>query len=384
MLKLKQIGVYMGYRFRKSINLGGGFKINLSKSGIGYSWGIPGLRYTKLANGRERHTYSIPGTGISYVEDVSSGKKHQNNTQNTQASVNIIEEKVSNTDLEENPDYDDFIKSINEFCSKDMGIKITIILLSIVLWFVFVKSIVIIMGLITLGIYLIYRNSKMLISVEYDFDAENEKFYETMNKFFNTLASSNKLWLIESRYENFDAKRNAGVDSCVDRIPILISEELPYYLKTNIKCFCLSVKDKDFYFLPNKVLVYNKNKTIGLDFQELSFDFSQTTFVEQSGAPSDSEVVGYTYRYVNKNGGPDRRFKNNPQYPECLYGTINIKNDNGLNLSILLSSKSKTMQAKQFYESLRSININTARKCINCGENISIDANFCKYCGAKQ
>lgn len=374
----------MGYRFRKSINLGGGFKINLSKSGIGYSWGIPGLRYTKLANGRERHTYSIPGTGISYVEDVSSGKKHQNNTQNTQASVNIIEEKVSNTDLEENPDYDDFIKSINEFCSKDMGIKITIILLSIVLWFVFVKSIVIIMGLITLGIYLIYRNSKMLISVEYDFDAENEKFYETMNKFFNTLASSNKLWLIESRYENFDAKRNAGVDSCVDRIPILISEELPYYLKTNIKCFCLSVKDKDFYFLPNKVLVYNKNKTIGLDFQELSFDFSQTTFVEQSGAPSDSEVVGYTYRYVNKNGGPDRRFKNNPQYPECLYGTINIKNDNGLNLSILLSSKSKTMQAKQFYESLRSININTARKCINCGENISIDANFCKYCGAKQ
>lgn len=384
MLKLKQIGVYMGYRFRKSINLGGGFKINLSKSGIGYSWGIPGLRYTKLANGRERHTYSIPGTGISYVEDVSSGKRHQNNTQNTQASVNIIEEKVSNTDLEENPDYDDFIKSINEFCSKDMGIKITIILLSIVLWFVFVKSIVIIMGLITLGIYLIYRNSKMLISVEYDFDAENEKFYETMNKFFNTLASSNKLWLIESRYENFDAKRNAGVDSCVDRIPILISEELPYYLKTNIKCFCLSVKDKDFYFLPNKVLVYNKNKTIGLDFQELSFDFSETTFVEQSGAPSDSEVLGYTYRYVNKNGGPDRRYKDNPQYPECLYGTINIKNDNGLNLSILLSSKSKTMQAKQFYESLRSINTNTTKKCINCGENISIDANFCKYCGAKQ
>lgn len=384
MLKLNQVGVYMGYRFRKSINLGGGFKINLSKSGIGYSWGIPGLRYTKLANGRERHTYSIPGTGISYVEDVSSGKRHQNNTQNTQASVNIIEEKVSNTDLEENPDYDDFIKSINEFCSKDMGIKITIILLSIVLWFVFVKSIVIIMGLITLGIYLIYRNSKMLISVEYDFDAENEKFYETMNKFFNTLASSNKLWLIESRYENFDAKRNAGVDSCVDRIPILISEELPYYLKTNIKCFCLSVKDKDFYFLPNKVLVYNKNKTIGLDFQELSFDFSETTFVEQSGTPSDSEVVGYTYRYVNKNGGPDRRYKDNPKYPECLYGTINIKNDNGLNLSILLSSKSKTMQAKQFYESLRSININTTRKCINCGENISIDANFCKYCGAKQ
>lgn len=29
----------MGVRFRKSINLGEGFSINVSKSGIGYSWG---------------------------------------------------------------------------------------------------------------------------------------------------------------------------------------------------------------------------------------------------------------------------------------------------------------------------------------------------------
>ena len=40
----------MGFRFRKSINLGGGVRINLSKSGIGYSFGVPGLRYTKSAN----------------------------------------------------------------------------------------------------------------------------------------------------------------------------------------------------------------------------------------------------------------------------------------------------------------------------------------------
>ena len=37
----------MGFRYRKSINLGGGFRINLSKSGIGYSWGVRGYRVTK-------------------------------------------------------------------------------------------------------------------------------------------------------------------------------------------------------------------------------------------------------------------------------------------------------------------------------------------------
>ena len=384
MLKSNQTGVHMGYRFRKSINLGGGFKINLSKSGIGYSWGIPGMRYSKLANGRERHTYSIPGTGISYVEDVSSSKKQQKQSYESPSSVGIVEEKVSSTDFEENSDYDEFINKINEFRNKDTGIKITIILLSIVLLFVLANPIVIVVGAIALGIYLIFRNSKMLISVEYDFDDENEKFYETINEFFNTIATSKRLWLIESRYKNFDAKRNAGVDSCVERLPISITQKIPYYLKTNIKCNCLSIKDKEFYFLPNKVLVHSKNKTIGLNFQELSFEFNETTFVEQQGAPSDSEVVEYTYQYVNKKGGPDRRYKYNPQFPRCLYGTIDIKNDDGLNLSILLSSKSKTMQARQLYESLRSISIYTTKKCMTCGKEISIDANFCKYCGTKQ
>ena len=41
----------MGFRFRKSINLGGGLKLNLSKSGIGASIGVPGLRVTKKEKG---------------------------------------------------------------------------------------------------------------------------------------------------------------------------------------------------------------------------------------------------------------------------------------------------------------------------------------------
>ena len=68
----------MGFRFRKSINLGGGFKVNLSKSGVGYSWGTKGVRYTKTASGKKRTTLSIPGTGISYVSESGSKKKAQN------------------------------------------------------------------------------------------------------------------------------------------------------------------------------------------------------------------------------------------------------------------------------------------------------------------
>lgn len=65
----------MGLRFRRSINLGGGFKINLSGSGIGYSWGVKGFRVTKTSKGATRMTASIPGTGISYVKEAGVKKR---------------------------------------------------------------------------------------------------------------------------------------------------------------------------------------------------------------------------------------------------------------------------------------------------------------------
>ncbi len=64
----------MGFRFRKSFNLGKGLKINLSKHGIGYSVGTKGVRVTKTAKGTTRKTLTLPGTGLSYVTESKSDK----------------------------------------------------------------------------------------------------------------------------------------------------------------------------------------------------------------------------------------------------------------------------------------------------------------------
>lgn len=87
----------MGFRFRKSINLGGGFKVNLSKSGVGYSWGTKGVRYTKTAKGKTRTTVSIPGTGISHVSE-SGGKKRTTKQKSTKTTSNFSAPNPNNTD----------------------------------------------------------------------------------------------------------------------------------------------------------------------------------------------------------------------------------------------------------------------------------------------
>lgn len=65
----------MGFRFRKSFGKGP-FRMTISKSGVGYSFGGKGARITKKAGGGTRSTLSIPGTGISYVKDSSKKSVH--------------------------------------------------------------------------------------------------------------------------------------------------------------------------------------------------------------------------------------------------------------------------------------------------------------------
>lgn len=55
----------MGWRFRRSIGRGP-FRLNFSKRGVGYSWGIPGIRVTTTADGNRYLWLSIPGTGLAW------------------------------------------------------------------------------------------------------------------------------------------------------------------------------------------------------------------------------------------------------------------------------------------------------------------------------
>lgn len=61
----------MGLRFRKSFTIGP-LRINVSKSGIGFSLGVKGFRVSRSAKGKKTATVSLPGTGLSYVQDLDS------------------------------------------------------------------------------------------------------------------------------------------------------------------------------------------------------------------------------------------------------------------------------------------------------------------------
>lgn len=74
--------ITMGFRFRKSVSLFPGVRLNIGKKGLGVSAGVKGARVGVNSKG----TYSsvgIPGTGISSVNYHGKGKKLQQSTPST-------------------------------------------------------------------------------------------------------------------------------------------------------------------------------------------------------------------------------------------------------------------------------------------------------------
>lgn len=53
-------------RFRRSISLGGGIRLNVNKASLGVSVGTRGMRYSVNTNGRSTRSVGVPGTGLYY------------------------------------------------------------------------------------------------------------------------------------------------------------------------------------------------------------------------------------------------------------------------------------------------------------------------------
>lgn len=64
----------MSWRFRRSMKIMPGVRLNFNKDSIGMSFGVTGARYTINSKGRRTVSAGFPGTGLYNVETLSSGR----------------------------------------------------------------------------------------------------------------------------------------------------------------------------------------------------------------------------------------------------------------------------------------------------------------------
>jgi hypothetical protein len=101
--------------------------------------------------------------------------------------------------------------------------------------------------------------------------------------------------------------------------------------------------DSQLYFLPDTIQ-YRDGRGFGaIAYNDLQVTQRFTRFIESDTVPGDATVVDHTWLYVNKSGGPDRRFNNNRQLPVLQLGELGFASLKGLNIQLNVSNAQQSL-----------------------------------------
>jgi hypothetical protein len=177
----------------------------------------------------------------------------------------------------------------------------------------------------------LYGRRSLIISLDYNLSDEELEPFNQLAMAFKTLASCERVWQIPLERTESDWKRNAGVSTTVERKSISLGAGRPVLIKSNIEFLRLPLAKESIYFTPDAILIVAGTSVAALRYGDLEITCRRARFVEDGAPPSDAEVVGESWLYVNRDGGPDRRFGNNRKLAICLYAEIDFRSSGGLN-----------------------------------------------------
>lgn len=111
----------LGLRFRKSISIIPGVKLNFGKTGMSVSTGVPGFRKTFHTSGKVTTSVGIPGTGLYYVD--TKNTRTQNNSRNTRERQEIQQHNNGQNTYcaTENPT-GDYQSSVQNSCERNASL----------------------------------------------------------------------------------------------------------------------------------------------------------------------------------------------------------------------------------------------------------------------
>ena len=171
----------------------------------------------------------------------------------------------------------------------------------------------------------------------YEPDTTATAHFESITSGVKSAASSRRLQAVASTSAYADTKYSAGASSGLKFTPATWTFGQAPGMAANVSVPILQAVKITLAFYPDRILAF-QGKTVGaIDYAELEAVNLPVTFVEDGTVPSDALVTGHTWQYVNKKGGPDKRFKNNRQMPLCRYNKMQLTTRKGLDIYLMCS-----------------------------------------------
>lgn len=185
-------------------------------------------------------------------------------------------------------------------------------------------------------------NRRKTMEINYTMDGELKQLYDKFIGYFDEFTASKMIWEELSSQEASDRKYHAGASSLVTRESLrgIFRHKLPWpHLVTNVSIPSITFRSGELYFFPERIIAKRGRGLGGALYKNVEVSISQVSFVEDSTLPPDAEVDSYTWQYLNKDGGPDRRFSGNRQLPVCKYSQYKITLDSSIGVTIMTSKR---------------------------------------------
>jgi hypothetical protein len=196
--------------------------------------------------------------------------------------------------------------------------------------------------------------------VFYELDSEVEPIYQQVYDALGELQTCAGMWLIEAKGDVLDRKYHAGAAWLLKRSPTRLYKGHPPLVKVNIDVPVLPVGEQTLAFMPDRVLVFDKKGVGAVGYPDLALTVRQSRFIEEGPVPHDAKVIDKTWRYVNKKGGPDRRFSNNRELPICDYEELWFSSPSGLNEIVQISRRGVGIELDTAFQSISRLRTSRA------------------------
>ena len=349
---------------RDTVSLGP-FRINLSKSGLGISAGVKGFRvgtgpkghyihagingvyYRKTLGGHGRKAKAAPAEGATdYTSEIAKIAPNEKlPTYMTEDGVLMRRIVSAEAEVLVSESHSEALRSLNEARERASYTLVLCVAAGVGLAFALASQNVAIIGLFAVLSVAAFTVGKMIdlprrnVVFAYTLEPVAEERYTTLVDTIDRIANARKIWFVKAKGDitNLHAwKKNAGASALVDNTETSVAYALPKGIASNVTPPMIAIDARNCYFFPDCVLI-EENKRFGA----VRYETIRTAVRDQrmivDTAPSDATIVGQTWKYVNKKGGPDRRFKDNRILPVCLFEEIAMVSEGGFKALLQVS-----------------------------------------------
>ena len=359
----------MSLRFRRSVRLFPGVRLNFSASGVSTTVGVRGASMTLGQRGAHMNL-GLPGTGLAYRTPITPRGQAKRLVSDLPVPIPIPAipapgaHEIRSADIGEltSLGLGELKRLIDEVAAKRASLERDMAADRAALAKArdrlgFATSFIV--RLFTTGLVSKLKTAaasasnrlaasqadleECVVEVDFGIDQACLESYASLGKAFEALAACHTIWdITASEVTNRAAERTIAQRSFT-RTPVRFDLAATDVLRTAHGVPRLGdAGGRDLHLYPAVLMMRDGDADFALiEYRELNVAFRASRFVEEETVPADSAVIDQTWHKSNKDGSPDLRFRDNFAVPIVQYGELQLSSHTGLMEAYLFSDFDK-------------------------------------------